>query len=193
MVPEEQAVVFDGTFDGLGRAFRSRLSPTLLAELRATGLDFDRLQPAYPLEVWEKVARQVAAAIFPGVPETEAWRLLGQGFVEGYRQTLLGASVMAMAKVLGVRRFVARMGRNFRTGSNFAQMTVTLLGDTEAVIESRVDPLFLAQWTGKSLLMPHYRLGVLEGALKAYGADATVELVASDAVAQVATYRVRWR
>jgi uncharacterized protein (TIGR02265 family) len=157
------------------------------------GLDFDRLQPAYPLEVWEKVARQVAAAIFPGVPETEAWRLLGQGFVEGYRQTLLGASVMAMAKVLGVRRFVARMGRNFRTGSNFAQMTVTLLGDTEAVIESRVDPLFLAQWTGKSLLMPHYRLGVLEGALKAYGADATVELVASDAVAQVATYRVRWR
>jgi uncharacterized protein (TIGR02265 family) len=193
MVPEEQAVVFDGTFDGLGRAFRSRLSPALLAELRATGLDFDRLQPAYPLEVWEKVARQVAAAIFPGVPETEAWRLLGQGFVEGYRQTLLGASVMAMAKVLGVRRFVARMGRNFRTGSNFAQMTVTLLGDTEAVIESRVDPLFLAQWTGKSLLMPHYRLGVLEGALKAYGADATVELVASDAVAQVATYRVRWR
>jgi uncharacterized protein (TIGR02265 family) len=193
MVPEEQAVVFDGTFDGLGRAFRSRLSPTLLAELRATGLDFDRLQPAYPLEVWEKVARQVAAAIVPGGPETEAWRLLGQGFVEGYRQTLLGASVMAMAKVLGVRRFVARMGRNFRTGSNFAQMTVTLLGDTEAVIESRVDPLFLAQWTGKSLLMPHYRLGVLEGALKAYGADATVELVASDAVAQVATYRVRWR
>ena len=186
-------MVFNAVFEGLWRAYRDRLSPAMVAGFRAEGLDFERLHPAYPLELWESVARRVAATVHPGVPETEAWRRLGRGFIDGYRQTLMGGSVLAMARVVGTRRFVERMGRNFRTGSNFAVMTVKLVGDKEAAIESRVEPMFLAQWTGKPLVMPHYRFGALEGAMKAYGAVAEVELLSSDAVAQVASYRVRWR
>lgn len=185
-------MVFQTTFDGVWRAYRNRLSPAVLAELRGLGLAFDRLHPAYPLSLWESTARCMAAALFPGVAETEAWRSFGRGFVDGYVQTLVGSAVIGLGRAIGTRRFLERMSRNFKTGSNFAPVSVTTVGSNEVIIESRFDPLFLPAWRGRPTVMPHFRFGVLESFMAQMGGTFEVVMERADLEEQVAQYRIRW-
>ncbi|MBS2028090.1 MAG: DUF2378 family protein [Deltaproteobacteria bacterium] len=187
-----QAAVFSATFEGVARRFRNQMSAGLISELRARGLDFDDLKPAYPLELWEFLVRRLSSELYPGVPEAAAWRRLGREFIEGYAQTLIGRSTLALGRIIGTRRFMERLGRNLRSGGNFAQVDVHVIAPNEVQIESRIDPAFLAHWAGKETVMHQYRVGVVEGALLAVGAKPDVELLSVDPARQMGTYRARW-
>lgn len=187
-----QAAVFSSALEGFGRAFRPRISPAAIDELRALGLDFDRLQPAYSLHVWEQTVRVVARALFPSMSPEDAWRRLGREFVPGYTETLLGRALLGMARIVGPRRLMERIGRNLRSGGNFAVVTTHVVSANEVEVESSIDAPFLAEWAGRDLVMHSYRQGVLEGALEAINVQGTVVLAHVDRAKQSAKYRVSW-
>jgi uncharacterized protein (TIGR02265 family) len=187
-----QAVAFSSALEGFGRAFRARIPAATLDELRGLGLDFDHLQPAYPLQTWEQTVRVVARALFPEAAPEEGWHRLGREFVPGYSETLLGRAILGMAKVVGPRRFMERIGRNLRTGGNFAVVRCRGVGANEVELDSSIDAPFLAEWAGRELVMHRYRQGIFEGALEAIGVQGAVERVEMDRQRQAARYRVRW-
>ncbi len=188
-----EAVIFEGALEGVLRSFGPRLTPELRAGAKALGIDFEHLLPAYPMEKWEQLVRLVAASLFPGLPEEQQWERMGFEFMEGYLQTLLGRAALAIGRVIGPRRTMERMGRNFRTAGNYLHAEAVTHGPTDVEVTTRVVEPFRSQWANRPTVMLAYRIGVLRGAMFALGVpDARVEVVSWDPVALVARYRVRW-
>lgn len=52
--------------------------------------------------------------------------------MRGYVETLLGRAMVQVMKVVGPRRSLERMQRNFRTGSNYIETRFTSLGKGQA-------------------------------------------------------------
>jgi uncharacterized protein (TIGR02265 family) len=116
----ESPVIFSqtvqGALDALGRA----PTPAEKAGLREVGLDLDRpLDPAYPAEAFGQMLIQLAKARSPDLPLEEACRELGERFFERHTQTLIGKAMGQVLRLIGVRRSLARMERNFRSGNNY--------------------------------------------------------------------------
>ena len=52
-------------------------------------------------------------------------------FWSGYEKTLVGSALTAMLRVLGPKRTLERMTRNFRTANNYTEVTVEALAEKE--------------------------------------------------------------
>jgi len=130
-VPSER-VVFEQTIEGLFvTALRSRMSPALQRDLRAEGVDLaQRLRPAYPVDVWSRCCLVAAKHMHPSLPVEDSMRLLGEAVVEGFASGFLGRALMGVVRVLGPHRALARVRQNFRSGNNYAEATVTKVGET---------------------------------------------------------------
>ncbi|MBK7862413.1 MAG: DUF2378 family protein [Archangiaceae bacterium] len=109
---------------GVGEA----MTPTLRARLVALGIDTAALRPGYDADVVTRAIRLTAAELFPGRSEGEALREMGALFMRGYVETLLGKAMIQLMRVVGPRRSLERMQRNFRTGSNYIETRFTSLG-----------------------------------------------------------------
>lgn len=187
------AVMFDTAFASLEKTLAARLDGDLRAEFRLLGVDFTRLQPAYPMETWEAGLELVWRACFRELTREEAWRRIGREFMQGYVQTPLGAARLLMGRALGVRRMMHRMGRNFRTASNTSTVTATDVSDGVVDVVIAMEPQFLQRWKGQALSLPHHRLGILEGTLEVLRVDGAVTLTQVDRELQRTGYRVSWR
>lgn len=188
----ESAVMFETAFSALHKTLGPRLDGPLREGFRSLGVDFDRLQPAYSMETWEAGLTLISKQLFPSLGREEAYRQIGRDFLKGYVQTRLGQATLMVGKVLGVRRMMHRMERNFRTATNTSNITVTDVGDHLLEMVIALVPRFLPTWRGVPLSLPHYRRGLLEGIITVLGAQGTVDMVSTDLELQRTVYRIAW-
>jgi uncharacterized protein (TIGR02265 family) len=188
----QEAVVFADAVASLKKSLGPRFTPKVQEELKALGFDFDKLQIAYPLNQWLEGLHLVAQHVVSDVPEADRFRHLGQLFIKGFVQTPMGFAALTAARVFGVKRTLLRMGRNFRTATNYAVSEETDLGPKEVQLRISVAPEFLPGIDEKTSLFLEYRQGVLEGVLEIFGAKGTVEVVKVDLAKQDFTYRITW-
>lgn len=178
MSERSERVVFSAVFESCVRLLQKR-RPEVLPQLRAAGLEVDKIQPAYPAATWRAVSSVAARALFPDAPPEQADYLLGQQFMEQYAQTLIGGALMATLRIIGPRRAFTRVSRSFRTSNNYMEDRVTPHGPNDYEL-----------WLNETLV-PHVNRGVLQAALSAIGArNCTVDVVNIDG--EGVTYRCRW-
>ncbi len=159
----DEPVVFSQAVEGLVRAMNHRLDESAKIKLAAHGLDVRvRLRPAYPLSVWAEVVRIGGALVAPGESHDAQMYELGRRFVEGYRETIVGKAMLAALKVLGPRRTLERMSRNFRSGNNYTQTTLEPRGPTAFTL-----------WLNR-VNEPEFYRGLLTAGLDHSGAAAVV-------------------
>lgn len=130
----DERVIFGNTVDGLYRKTLARdMTPELRVRLRELGLDLDApLLAAYPHPTWVRCLDELGRSLYPDRTLEAARRQLARRWVEGYAQTLVGAAVMTLARVVGPMRSLERMTHNFRSGNNFTETRLTVLGPATA-------------------------------------------------------------
>ncbi|MBZ4334393.1 DUF2378 family protein [Corallococcus interemptor] len=130
----DERVIFSSSVDSLYRkVLAPSLTPELVDRLRARGLNLHApLLAAYPLAVWVDCLEDTARTLHPDQPVEQGRRLMGRRMVEGYAQTLVGGAVLTLARVVGPMRSLERMQHNFRSGNNYTETRLTVLGPTQA-------------------------------------------------------------
>ncbi len=174
-------LIFAQTFEGLFRALGDKLDAPLVAELRTLGVDpTTELKPAYPLDVFLQVVRRVGQTLAPGAPEAEQSELAGRRFILGYGHTMVGRAMLGMMRVIGPRRTLERLSRQFRTGNNFSETTL-----------KELSPGAFELWVNQCKNPGWYR-GIIAAGLEHAGArDVSVEVVRHGE--EGGTFHVRWR
>lgn len=175
-----EPVVFSQAVEGLMRAINSRLDDASRAHLASLGLDpRTRLEPAYPLAVWTNVMRYGASLVAPSSPPPQQMFELGRRFIEGYGETIVGKAMLTALKVLGPRRTLERMSRNFRSGNNYTETRLDAKGPTEFVL-----------WFNE-VKEPEFYRGMLTAGVERSGAKGLeVHTLSHDASG--ATFSIRW-
>ena len=103
---------------------RNLLTPALAQDLKALGLDVTRPHDV-PLAVWQSVLRHVSKLVAPGQPEDAALEELGREVLRGYADTLVGKGTLLVAKMLGPRRALLRIGETWATAGDAYRITIT--------------------------------------------------------------------
>ncbi len=172
-------VMYAHSVQGLLRSL-GPLSSTAKQRLKALGVDPDeRLEAAYSREKWLELINLACELTFPGVDKEEASYQLGRRFMGAYAETLVGKAMLTMLRVIGPKRSLERMSRNFRTGNNFSQTRV-----------SEPSPGVYELWCSHVSLAGWYR-GIIEAGLERAGANqvrATLLRREDDG----AVFRVQW-
>lgn len=179
----DELLVFEQTIEALFvRALGGRLTPECRARLRQAGLDVNqKIKPAYPFESWMMFIRIAAEELFPGEPLPLATFKLGEAYVEGFRQTMLGRAVMSLLRVLGPRRTIARATQNFRAGNNYTETRITELG-----------PCQFDVWMNEVGDFPEFTSGIMQAGLRMAGAK-ELRVEALDYDGHACTYRLTWK
>lgn len=133
------------------RGLGEKLTPELRAVVKGCGIDLDRLQPGYPVEVMERTLKTLAPLVFPTLSTSEAMWEFGRAFLRGYSQTFLGGAMVGVMKAVGPRRTLERMQKNFRTGTNFIETRFTSTGPNSAEL-----------WFNDGAGTPEFFAGVVE-------------------------------
>jgi len=141
------------------RAFGVRLTPALRARVASRGIDLDRLKPAYPVDEVVAALKNIVPDVFGRVPEAEAMHQLGVSFMQGYVETLVGKAMVQMMKLIGARRTLERMQKNFRTGGNYVETRFKALGPTQVEL-----------WINDVSDIPDWYRGVIEEGGRMVGA-----------------------
>ncbi|WP_338867617.1 DUF2378 family protein [Myxococcus stipitatus] len=178
----QERVIFGNTVDSLYlKTLDKDLSYELRNELRELGMDLDGpLQAAYPHSVWVRCLDTVGRALYPQKPLAEARRLLARRMIEGYAQTVMGAAVLTLARVLGPMRSLGRMTHNFRSGNNFTETRVTVVSPTTAEL-----------WFNEPEATEGFVEGVLEEGMHRIGVRGlSISRTRHDA--ESCTYRLEW-
>lgn len=178
----DELLVFEQTIEAMfHRALNGRLTPTCKTRLKEAGLDVDQKpRPAYTLASWMTFLRIAAEEIYPREPlEASAFKL-GQAYMEGFRETMLGRAVLSLMRVLGPRRALARATQSFRSSNNYTETRLTELG-----------PRHFELWLNEVGPLPTFTAGLIHGGLKVSGArDIRIDLDGYDGHA--CTYRIQW-
>lgn len=156
-----EKVVYDVAIEGLYlKGLAGRLTPGLKAKLKTAGLDLDgKLRATYPRELWVRCLELTARELYPNLPSDEAFRLLGQAVLEGTATTMIGKTILSMAKLIGPRRAFARLPQAFNSMNNFVVARATERAPNEHEL-----------WLSDCYGHPTYMKGGLEAALTATGA-----------------------
>lgn len=171
-----EPVIFNTVIDGARKAYDRVLTPELLAKLRSIGLDFDARQAAYPIETFLIGLGLIAEAVAPGKSLEEQHRQIGNEFMHGFTQTAIGFAVLSMARVVGPKRALLRIGRSLKTTGNYVETVVHERSDHEVEIVTTVLPEFHKHITPRWRAIAQYRVGILEAALELMRVDGTVSL-----------------
>lgn len=185
-------MVFGAAVEGMKKALGKHFTPALKAQLASTGVDFDRPQVAYPADTWVDVVRIVGDALAAELPERQRYTQMGRLFMRGFVETGVGFAALTAGKLLGVKRTLLRMGRNFRTAANYVETEFTELGPKELLIRTWVSEVYLAKIKDRSNLILEYRQGVLQEVLVLVGGKGTVELIKADPTRLDGTFRASW-
>ena len=133
------------------RALKERLTPALIQELRAAGLDVERpLLPAYSRAVVNATIGIVARALYPTVPIEEAWYQIGKQYLFGTKKTTLGSATLALLRVMGPKRALNRLARTFRTTNNYMEVDLRPQADGRFELDLRPAMTSLATWRPSS-------------------------------------------
>lgn len=181
LAPQEQ-VVFAHTVEGLFlRALGGQVPPALREQVRELGIDLTRkLLPAYPVLTWNQVLEATLAALYPGEPVPQAARKLGERMMDGYRNTLVGQALLALARIIGPRRALLRSRQNWRSGNNYSEVQVEELAPTD--FRLTFNERSVSRWVSQ---------GLLAAGLTFAGAQALSVELESYAESEV-VYRITW-
>lgn len=119
-----QVVALQSLFEGL---FVRALQPNAVfkEKLRGKGFDLARMQPRYPIQVWIDCVDVAIAEVYPQLSRPEAWSAIGDRFVEGYFQTLVGRMIATTLPFLSAKTFVGRSPRFISTGLDGVNQVLT--------------------------------------------------------------------
>ena len=130
-----EKVWFSQAIEGLFiRGVGDAMTPQLRAELLALGIDLHKLLPGYANEPVIRAIRLTARTLNPQLGEAGGLYALGVTFMNGYVATLIGSAMVQVMKVIGPRRSLQRMERNFRSGNNFIETKFSAVGPTSAEV-----------------------------------------------------------
>jgi uncharacterized protein (TIGR02265 family) len=189
----DEPLVFQQGIESFRKSLNQRLTPSLAAEAKAMGLDFERPPIAISLATWEAVVGHIAARFYPDLPESERYFALGRQFMLGYTATTIGSAVLKFARVMGVRRTLHRMGKNFSTVANFIETESTDLGSNQLQLATWMRPDLLARHRRPTLIFANYRRGVLQETLALLGATGTVKVNESNVEKQRVVFAIQWQ
>lgn len=178
-----QRLHFDSVVEGLWkRALGPRVDANLRAALKAEGLDLDKnpLDPAFPAEKMHVWVSLTAKSLYPGDETNAGLRKLGADMFRGFVNTFVGKAMSAVMRVVGTRRSLERMERNFRSGNNYINAKF-------APIDKGVIQLTLSDVNG----LPAYYQGIIEEGGRATGAS-DMDSTYSHHADGSCVYRVTW-
>ena len=190
--PTLEPVVFGAAVDGMRKALGKHFTPALLETLKQAGVDFDKPQVAYSLDTWLVVMRALGATVAGEVPEHERYQHLGRLFMRGFVETPLGFAALTAGKLVGIKRTLLRMGRNFRTASNYIETEFVEVGPHELRIRTFIHEKFLPRVSDRSTLIADYRQGVLQEVLALVGGVGSVQVVDAKHDRHDVTFRITW-
>ncbi len=162
---DKNEVILGSAVEGL---FVRALKPTgaFAEELRGAGVDLQRLEPTYPLPVWYAAVRIALRHVAGHLPEDAGYRVLGDRFISGFFDTLVGKLVAVGLPLMGPDKTVQRLGRTWTT----AQPTLRL----ESVKEAD------AQWRltlHQKGVLPHFCAGIITAGLQRTGVKPDVQVL----------------
>lgn len=190
--PTLEPVVFGAAIDGMRKALGKRFTPELKSTLLKAGVDFDKAQVAYSLDTWLVVVRTLGDSLAGEVPAGDRYQALGRMFMRGFVETPIGFAALTAGKVLGIKRTLMRMGRNFRTAANYIETEQTDVGPKELRIRTFINEKFLPRVNDRTMLIVEYRQGVLQEVLKLVGGVGVVEVVDAKPELHDVTFRITW-
>lgn len=178
----EAPIVYRNTVDAVVERLLvkgNKWTPRLEQELAAIGVR--RHDPKdLPQESWRRMLPLVARELFPHASTHDAHRKLGAAVLTSFAETLVGKALFTTLRVIGVRRGLERMTKNFRVGNNFTDSTLTGAPGNDVEL-----------WVSDVNDVPEYIRGLMETACAAAGGkDVQVEVLRFAPPA--ATYRIRW-
>ncbi len=151
--------MFEQSVEGLIRALGPKLDDRCAERLRSAGIEVKgKLKVAYPVASWVQALWIAGETLAPGMGKDEATYQVGRRFIQAYESTLMGKAAYTMARVVGPKRTLERMTRNFRTGSSYGTSKLTELG-----------PGKFELWCAPVSVPGFYR-GVVEAGLEIAGA-----------------------
>src|SRR5437016_1846744 len=109
---DEPRYVFDTLIEGLFvKALGAKLSAGARKRMREAGVDIDKkLLPAYEYERFAKCLDIAAEHIYGG-KTPEAYRHMGERFIDGFKETFLGGALFKFASVFGVNKGLKRTNK----------------------------------------------------------------------------------
>lgn len=140
MADEKTGVVFRHTVETLiNHVLRAHglLTPDAEARLKAIGVDPAQVRDM-PFSTWTKLLSTCAELGAPGLPPEDALLQLGRRWVDGYLETLMGKTMLMVARMLGPKKMLMKMADNWRTVNDFYVATCTARGDKQVEIQLNV-------------------------------------------------------
>jgi len=153
--------------------------PAFHADLKAVGVDVEKLLPQYPLTVWLEAVAVARRHFFPGHTVQQADWQLGRLFTQGFLNTMVGRALGVMLPMLGPARQLDRVERNFALARPDVRITVQVVGESERLLLFK-DVAPMADFSG----------GVIEAGQER--AQARAEVTVEDRQATSYVLRVRW-
>jgi uncharacterized protein (TIGR02265 family) len=105
--------------------------------LREKGFDLSRMQPKYPIQVWLDCVDVANSEVHPELSRPDAWVAIGDRFVEGYFQTLVGRMIATTLPFLSAKTFVGRSPRFISTGLEGVQQELKWENEKTALLSIR--------------------------------------------------------
>lgn len=180
----EEHLVFGQILEALFlKGLKGKLSPELIVKLRKLGLDLEKpLLPAYPRATVHECISLTARTLYPDLPISDAFYLVGKSVTPGQRSTFLGNAILTVVSLIGPHRTLERVTRTFRTTNNYMNVVLERVGDTEYLL--RLDP---------SNEYPSYMQAVIEDLLGVANAKSLRVVVEKhDRTTEHCTYRITW-
>ena len=157
-MPIAERVNFQSLFEGLFVKALGPVPPAVKQELKAVGVDVDRLQAAYPQVVLIAALDVASRHWFPGETVESAYNKLGLRNIEGFFETLMGRPILALLKLMGLKRTLGRMRTNFRSANNYAETKLAEVSPTEFQL-----------WVNEPGEFRFYTQGVIQGGVRVTG------------------------
>ena len=176
-----EKLVFSHSVEAFIRAVRPVLDGTFTEQLKAIGIDTTKpLLPAYPVDVLREALLVGAKRLNPSLPQAAAFVALGRRYVEGFGETLVGRALKTAIRLIGPRRTLDRLAKQFRTANNYSESKVT-----------HAEPGKSLLWCN-DVMYPDWYQGLIIGMLEVAGAkNVMVRLSRHDA--EGAFFDVEWR
>lgn len=173
--------MYSNSFEALQRALGQTLTERTRQRYRELGVDFTRLDTAYPLTTWVKALTIAAELLGPGHSPDEATYIVGTRILTSYAETNVGKALMALLRVIGPRRGMGRITKSLNTAGNYLETRV-----------KELSPSRFELWINH-VNFPHYYRGLFLAGLEISGGKKPEVEIVSHQPAGEAVFILSWQ